>query len=193
MDTPNIQPGTVIHGTMRPQDLIPAFVAEFARIDPDAAAKFIGEWRAVMANPGHEDAGECVDALFAALDDRAPEGLTFSAIEGDGSDYGWWEDPDYVSEETQQAQLRATHELESALTNLLRACGGDEISAGEWEHEAWKVARANWDSAMHEVTFTLKAAVSEETFASIREGVGANEVMTILQDSFPGVEIVSVD
>jgi len=57
--------GTVIHGTLRPQDLIPAFSDELCRVDPKT------------------------DLLFA-LNDRAPLGCYFGAHWGDGADFGYW-------------------------------------------------------------------------------------------------------
>lgn len=83
------------HATMRPDDLIPIFVA------------FLLENKALLADPDEIDAinnrmrSGCYfdsgdadydlnETLFEALNDIAPEGCHFGAHIGDGSDYGFW-------------------------------------------------------------------------------------------------------
>ena len=103
--------GTVIHGTMRPEDLIPAFLSELTeRIDEavllpgadepikvnavGAAQAMMGEIERRIDSDGYYEGEESswdLEWLFDALNDYAPEGLYFGAIEGDGSDYGFWE------------------------------------------------------------------------------------------------------
>jgi hypothetical protein len=101
MNTPT--EGTLIHGTMRAADLIPAFLAEFKHIDPNGYAGYLDGLEAdgynadVLLNmdDDHEwyasdDATELVDELFTMLDERSPEGCYFGAHPGDGCDYGYW-------------------------------------------------------------------------------------------------------
>lgn len=80
-----IIPGTVIHGTMRNDDLIPAFRRELERIDALAEASIVP-----ADDPESDDGQEELTELFAALDRYAPEGHYFGAHSGDGSDYGFW-------------------------------------------------------------------------------------------------------
>jgi hypothetical protein len=93
--------GTVIHGTMRTQDLIPAFLDALRDCAP-------AEYEQLMACPfgtipayvfddgddspwwSSDDADSLLDELFDALNDAAPEGLYFGAHPGDGCDYGFW-------------------------------------------------------------------------------------------------------
>lgn len=94
--------GTVSHGTMRPQDLIPAFLSELERLDPAAYQQVMIPGAGFPAVPNHalededadwwqsEDCGFVLDELFDALNEFAPEGAYFGAHPGDGSDYGFW-------------------------------------------------------------------------------------------------------
>lgn len=93
--------GTVISGTLRPQDLIPEFFNELKRVDMDAYAQTImNNYRvpAYVFDEGNdsewwdsEDAMWMLESLIDALNDAAPEGYYFGAHEGDGADFGWWE------------------------------------------------------------------------------------------------------
>jgi len=103
--------GTVISGTMRPEDLIPALLEELERRDPERAGiirEDVEELTLVEepeygvyysdrdeVRPGissRDWAPEVVEELFCALDDCAPEGCYFGAHPGDGCDYGFWEE-----------------------------------------------------------------------------------------------------
>lgn len=86
--------GTVISGTMRPEDLIPAFMAKLNELNAERAAELAGQ-RTVLAQRGVDSfvADHCyLDDLQDALADLAPEGWYFGSIEGDGADYGFWRD-----------------------------------------------------------------------------------------------------
>jgi hypothetical protein len=94
---------SVSHGTMRDEDLIDTFsdvLFQLARPKAeDLRENFAGvygllaavhEGLAEATDKGTESLGDLTRALFDALDDVAPEGFYFGAIEGDGSDYGFW-------------------------------------------------------------------------------------------------------
>lgn len=94
--------GTVIRATHRPQDLIPAFLGELKKRDPDRytglALGPFGTIPAYVLDEGDdskwwdsEDARSLLQDLFYALDECAPEGYYFGAHPGDGSDFGFWE------------------------------------------------------------------------------------------------------
>ena len=90
--------GSLSHGTMRTQDLLPEFLdairdtAEYAQliaqpfgvIPAHAIDDDLNEWW------HSEDASFVVDELFDVLDSYAPDGYYFGAHPGDGSDYGFW-------------------------------------------------------------------------------------------------------
>lgn len=91
--------GTVIAGTLRDEDLIPAFLDALDTIDPEQT-KFKAHRSAIrrdVERTGYyeEDAGDLaaahLDELFGFLNDFAPEGYYFGAHPGDGSDFGFWE------------------------------------------------------------------------------------------------------
>jgi len=107
--------GTVIHGTHRLQDLIPACIkaldarketlsltgklrsSEFGWLDDR-----LGEIERRMEREGYwesADAAWDIEWLFNELNNLAPEGTYFGAHEGDGTDYGYWP----VEEELEEA------------------------------------------------------------------------------------------
>lgn len=99
--------GSVSHGTMRDEDLIPTFLDVLTELDAPAAVRFAINHGSVLSalRDGEQDSlrpgmlVECTLALFDALDECAPPGWHFGAIEGDGSDYGFWLDgEDYDTE-----------------------------------------------------------------------------------------------
>lgn len=111
--------GTIIHATLRLEDLIPAF-AEELEIQVKAAAPHLGalnpdhsqlvvdaaEWIKQNEDNGedHEpfgrphhfvDGDELLGELSDALNEYAPPYAYFGAHEGDGSDFGYWLNPDF--------------------------------------------------------------------------------------------------
>ena len=93
MHTPTV--GTIIHGTLLPEHLIPAFLP----YAPDSA-ELAGEWEDLAAVPeadrGHrwyEHVGVLMDDLFDALEQVARDhGMWFGSHPGDGADFGFWKD-----------------------------------------------------------------------------------------------------
>ena len=95
------RPGTVSHGTMRPEDLVPAFlsVAESHRLSRAnrAQVREIQKRHAALNDDAweeyyqSEDADEDTHTLFDILDTLAPAGHYFGAHPGDGCNYGFWQ------------------------------------------------------------------------------------------------------
>ena len=87
---------SVICGTMRPADLIPAFIEELEDLDDEEVAKlraripYAAVWNADHSFWSGDEAYELLEELFDALHYYAEEGLYFGAHPGDGSDYGFW-------------------------------------------------------------------------------------------------------
>lgn len=82
-------PGTLIHGTMRAEDLIPAFLAECDRLNIilSTADRLAAELH-TFGDPEQES--ETIDMLMDQLSLAAPFGHYFGANPGDGADYGFW-------------------------------------------------------------------------------------------------------
>lgn len=95
---------TLIHATMRPCDLIPAFLeairdtAEYAQIMQSVNGT---NWNmCVITDAGASDTDERWDSedisyflneeLWEIMESYAPEGYYFGSHPGDGSDYGYW-------------------------------------------------------------------------------------------------------
>lgn len=116
---PQPEIGTVSWGTMRPQDLIPSFLdvlhahasketcrrihrtyADVFRSIGQLAIYHRDPWEVfIETSATHEEtAGFLLSDLFDALEETAPEGCYFGAIDGDGADYGFW--PSEPEEET---------------------------------------------------------------------------------------------
>ena len=101
--TSKVNIGTLIHGTLRSEDLIPAFTNELAYLS-DGQHPLIDEinqfdWysediRLDIAESQQEYASDLVNDLIDALNEYAPAHTYFGTIEGDGSDFGFWADAD---------------------------------------------------------------------------------------------------
>ena len=97
--------GSISSGTMRPEDLIPAFLAELewhsgkTRQSPVSAKSRAAHRRLVreigkrMEADGYyesEDVDSDLESLFDALGEYAAPYFYFGAHPGDGADYGFW-------------------------------------------------------------------------------------------------------
>jgi len=109
-----VELGTVSHGTMRNEDLIPAFSELLWKLDekkqyPDLIADCID----IEASGDYEteNAGDIIVELIDALDYFAPEYCYFSANEGDGSDYGFWVDMEIVEWNIDDGKLLKVSDL----------------------------------------------------------------------------------
>ena len=95
--------GSVSHGTMRPEDLIPPFLWECSRIRLSHAERdtvrgiarefhtFPDDFDIDAVNAAwREQMDDALTSLFDILNAHCPDFCTFGAQEGDGSDYGVW-------------------------------------------------------------------------------------------------------
>ena len=109
--------GTVIHGTMREEDLIPAFLNELEMLDPDRAASYLEKIPAgALEDPENDWWGSgkalwMLDELFDVLNEYAPPYCYFGALEGDGSDYGFWIDRNSLREAIAEGEVIHVEDL----------------------------------------------------------------------------------
>jgi len=109
--------GTVIHGTLRTEHLILAFLEELEAIDRDRADSF---WERIPAEAfedlenewwSSEEAYWMVEELFDVLNEFAPPYCYFGALEGDGSDFGFWIDRYAFEEAVENGEILRVSEL----------------------------------------------------------------------------------
>lgn len=94
--------GTVSSGTMRKEDLIPAFIDTLRHHNPEHA--LIAEYDALpdeldeLTEEQEEQTDYMLEELFDALNDYAPAFCYFGAHPGNGTDYGFWFDSDALDD-----------------------------------------------------------------------------------------------
>lgn len=100
--------GTISHGTLRTEDLLPAFAEELeyythrnreelGAAETERLLALVNEAAAYYAEH-EEDADELIDELRIELDQFAPPYCYFGALDGDGTDFGFWPCMDVIEE-----------------------------------------------------------------------------------------------
>ncbi len=112
--------GSISHGTLREQDLIPAFLDELARLNPKRAKEIKWEYAdlltALDADEGfdEESAGYLLnEVLHESLDECCMPFQYFGAHAGDGSDFGFWFDSNAFETAESDGELVKVSELPS--------------------------------------------------------------------------------
>lgn len=82
--------GSVISGTLNANELLTAFLAELRRLRGAVPKEIMRDLDAVNRKEMRPE--EVVDKLMDEINLFAPPYWTFSAHDGDGSDFGWWVD-----------------------------------------------------------------------------------------------------
>ena len=87
----NLRNVSIISGTLRAQDLVPAFASLLSELDSNKEyAELLSVCdRAELTDEHLLDA--LVHDLIQALDELAPFGCRFGAHQDDGADFGYWE------------------------------------------------------------------------------------------------------
>lgn len=100
--SPNGNPvrmGTISHGTLRHQDLLRTFADELDYLGwsnrhalcieaRESADKLDAE---TVSAADTDEAANVLEGLMEALDRACPPGVYFGTLEGDGSDFGFWQ------------------------------------------------------------------------------------------------------
>jgi hypothetical protein len=87
--------GSISCGTMRAEDLIPAFSDTLARLDKAGDYKGLLAEAREISDFASDDAGAVLEELFDALNSFAPDYGYFGAHPGDSADYGFWLSDDW--------------------------------------------------------------------------------------------------
>ncbi len=83
--------GSISHGTMLPEDLIPAFVSELELCsNGNPADKPLIDEANALEDYESDEAQDILNDLFDALSNYAPSYGYFGSHPGDGADYGFW-------------------------------------------------------------------------------------------------------
>ncbi len=94
--------GSISHGTMRSEDLVPRFIAAWHSVSPEDATNY-AEAHADALDGTAEDAEEVLDdmleSLFNVLNEYTLPYTYFGSNDGDGSDYGVWIDNTKLEED----------------------------------------------------------------------------------------------
>lgn len=120
--------GSISHGTMREEDLIPDFIWECNRLRLSQSERAtVRRIARVMHVDGYYDTESAADdcaSLFDILDAHCPDYCTFGAHPGDGCDYGVWPSEDVLEGycDNTVARISDTSELSSV------ACGPGEYT-----------------------------------------------------------------
>ena len=97
------EPGSISHGTLKNEDLIPKYMSIIFRNDPRKAREIwqttpellqaLCDEKVGVSNNwwDSEEACDIAAELMNACDEYAPEGHYFGSYPGDGSDIGYWE------------------------------------------------------------------------------------------------------
>lgn len=112
--------GSVSHGTLRPEDLIPALKAEYAYYAGKAALRRLRLGRPSAAYYSSETASEDLDILIDALNSMAPPYIYFGAHPGDGSDFGFWFDSEAFNEDYRNGEIKEISEVSKDYYQELR-------------------------------------------------------------------------
>ena len=144
------QLGSISTGTLRPEDLIPAFTYTLGALAHNPIFNLSQFKSKAMADTwqnainiinssnrrpiayDHPEIHELIDELQDALQEYCPPFVYFGTLEGDGADFGFWVDFDAIDESCARKHHRCTHnpdtgeivlEDESVIVHVSRVYG----------------------------------------------------------------------
>lgn len=106
---------SIVHGSMRPADMVPAFAHELADMTSHEQVVSITGFTPDNAPADGDafwdtfEAAVILTGLYDALNSVAPEGCYFGSRPGDGSDFGFWM-TDEAAEELETMEMKTAGE-----------------------------------------------------------------------------------
>lgn len=116
--------GSVSHGTLRPEDLIPTFAELLEQLNSDSYSEFVTDNTYLFADFEEMHTYIClggqlydsdwlegeVNELIDRLSELAPPYFYFGAHEGDGSDFGFWFDQHGFDQARQDGEIYVSND-----------------------------------------------------------------------------------
>jgi len=99
--------GSISSGTLRPEDLIPAFASA---LEPGSELQVRAD-AFDFETAGSEEAGWLLEELYEALEERAPDYCYFGAHPDDWADFGFWISFDTIKEDIATGDLLQISDL----------------------------------------------------------------------------------
>lgn len=135
--------GSIISGTTRLADLLPALADALAYLDAEQRHPGLVE-EARTTDPESQAAPEVFDELVEALGDFAPPYGSFGSHPGDGADWGFWPDWEAIDSDRRDGTLASGDDLPddgSAIGQFLHVS-----DHGNAELYAWDATKGSWRS-----------------------------------------------
>ena len=114
--------GTISHGTLRVEDLLPAFYDALNTHAPESAREHTREFPTPY--PDYDDPwwdseapSAELEALAERLEEISPPYCYFGTHPGDGSDFGWWISEDQIRDEVHDGTALEVSSLPSILVH----------------------------------------------------------------------------
>ena len=95
------QLGSISTGTLRTQDLLPAFVSALESLSPMGTNHpYLGDAYQILeqGTDDESEASETLSDIEHELNNICPPFVYFGTLEGDGADFGFWPDRDALDE-----------------------------------------------------------------------------------------------
>lgn len=195
---------SVSHGTLRYVDLLQAF---FDVLDASEMADVVSEeTKALIDGLGAdeveddqmEEAGYALEELYDLLSEHAPEGSFFGAHEGDGSDFGFWQDEDSEDDEASEPSVEEEEpeakeskkvdvDLDDARVLAMTRRLRQQVKANQKREAAEEEAEAEDDEPVEDVQldddadFVITIATSNEAFSQDK-GFALAEILRKIAD-----------
>ena len=144
--------GSISHGTLRTQDLIPAFLEALREIgehDETASAQYqqflLSPWHTYIGEDDDsewwdsEDAAFLLEHLIETLEEHAPPYAHFGSNEGDASDFGFWPSLDQINEDIRFGDLPARSDTDENIGYNISVSDHGNLTLYDGDKEIWAI------------------------------------------------------